>query len=77
MKIIRKKTQVTLELALTFVVFCLFLLGIINIWIWGHAQIVGRNKGYEEDRLTSGSAQPGKWRSYTPKKLEEDWVIID
>jgi hypothetical protein len=73
----RKKTQVTLELAVTFITFCLLILGIVNIWVWGHAQIAGRSSGYEEDRLISGSADPGRWPSYTPKTLEEDWVIID
>lgn len=76
MKLIRKKSQVTLELAVTFIVFCLFILGIINIFVWGNAQVVGRSKNYESDRVQAGSSQPGKWPSYTPSSLEEDEVIL-
>jgi hypothetical protein len=76
MKTERKKTQVALELAVTFIVFCLFLLGIINIWVWGHAQIAGRNNSYESSRLPAGSSSPGQEAGYTPGSLNEDSVIF-
>lgn len=78
MKMKQDKAQVVLELAITFIVFCLFILGIINIWVWGNAQVAGRNNKYENTRISAGSSSsPGEWPVYRPKKLEKDWVILD
>ncbi len=75
MKLI-KKTEVTLELAVTFVVFCLFILGIINIWVWGHAQIAGRSNSYEQSRREAGNQDPGRPAGYNPSSLTEEEVIL-
>ncbi|MCF7875373.1 MAG: hypothetical protein K9L99_05890 [Candidatus Omnitrophica bacterium] len=72
----RKKSQTTLELAVTFIAFCAFILGIINIWVWGHAQIAGRNNSYEVSRTVAGSDSPGQPAGYNPSSLTEDEVIL-
>lgn len=71
-----RKGQVFLELAVTFIVFCLFILGIINIWVWGHAQIAGRNNRYESTRQVAGSSSPGQPAGYSPSVLREADVIF-
>lgn len=77
MRKIREKAQVILELALVFIVFCLFILGIINIWVWGNAQIAGRNNEYEKTRVAAGTDQtPGQAAGYNPSSLTEDEVIL-
>jgi hypothetical protein len=76
MKIKKRKTQIMLELVVTFIVFCAFILGIINIWVWGHAQIVGRNSSYEGTRLIAGSSSPGQQAGYSPSSITEDEVIL-
>jgi len=70
------KSQVMLELSMVFFIFCLFILGIIGIWVWSNAQIVGRQSNYKETRLASGSSNPGQWPVYTPSTLPEDYVIL-
>jgi hypothetical protein len=72
----KKKSQVTLELAVTFIVFCAFVLGIINIWVWSHAQIAGRSKSYDSSRLAAGSSSPGQPAGYNPSSLTENEVIL-
>ena len=76
------RSQAVLETSIIFVMAILFLLGIIKIWVWAEAQIIGRQIAYNNSRVEAGTVygedveeKPLCWPVYEPTQLEEDWVI--
>ena len=70
----KSKAQVSLEVAVIFVLTVGFILGIIRIWIWSQAQMAGRQKAYTGSRLSAGQGSLS-WPAYKPKTLTEGWVV--
>ena len=72
-----KKSQVSLEMALTFFVFGLFILGLITVSVWLNVQVVGRQNAYENTRISAATTGAGlTYPVYTPGSLTESDVIF-
>lgn len=80
-KVRQFKAQVMLETVIAFVLLVVFFLGIISIWVWGNAQLVGRQQKYDKMRINAGKwgevAQDPTQYNYKYKPLEEKYVISD
>lgn len=75
-----QKSQVMLELVVGFVIICIFLIGIINLWVWADLQMVGRQIEYDRTRKSSATLRPDTYGNkvypvYDVKELNETWVV--
>ncbi|MCF7916264.1 MAG: hypothetical protein K9L61_00610 [Candidatus Omnitrophica bacterium] len=72
-----KKSQVILEAVVSFVFICIFVLGIVNLWMWSDKQNIERQLSYNGTRVSAGSSGSLQYPVYTPQQLDEDKIIGD
>ncbi len=53
----KNKSQAILEVSVVFVLILVFILGIMRIWTWAHAQVVSRNVAYQNTRDGAGTVE--------------------
>ena len=81
-KKINKKSQIMLETTLIFIIFCLFIFGIMHIWSWNDTQLVQRQISYNNSRVDAGSVadsadKPLYWTIYSPTQFNDEGIYSD
>jgi len=74
-RIKEKKAQVSVEVALVFVVLIMLLYGILQFWLNFNQNLVQRQPPYNSTRVAAGSSEPGKWPVSTQQPLTEGDVF--
>ena len=66
-----KKSQVSLEIAISFIVILLFLIGMVRIWFWGNSDLLKR----QDDYINTRSARHGHWPIHNTDELDDSKVF--
>lgn len=74
-RMVSRDAQVTVEVALVFVVLVLLLFGILQFWLNFNQNLVQRQPPYNASRVNAGSSEPGKWPVSSQEPLTEEKVF--